>query len=65
LEVVLGDGGLPNGPGTQVHDVVTVVPDLGEQLRHPALGPVTAYPKEIRINSHGLSHKIDLVPPEI
>ena len=41
LEVVLCDAGLTNGPGAEVHDVVTVVLDLGEQLGHPALSPVT------------------------
>ena len=41
LEVVLCDAGLTNGPGAEVHDVVAVVLDLGEQLGHPALSPIT------------------------
>ena len=41
LEVVLCDAGLTDGPGAKVHDVVTVVLDLGEQFGHPALSPVT------------------------
>ena len=43
LQIVLGDGGLANGPGTEVHDLVSVIPDLAVQLGHPRLGPVPAY----------------------
>ena len=43
VEVVLCDASLPDGPGAEVHDVVAVVLDLREQLRHPALGPVTTW----------------------
>ena len=40
LEVVLGDGGLADGAGAEVDDLVSVVPDLGVELRHAGLRPV-------------------------
>ncbi len=40
LEVVLGDGGLADRPGRQVHYVVAVVDDLGEKRGDAGLGPV-------------------------
>ncbi len=40
LEVVLGDGGLADRPGRQVHDVVAVADDLGEERGDAGLGPV-------------------------
>ena len=45
--------------------MVTVVPDLGEQLRHPALGPVTAYPTEIRLIVTARITDLELGPAEI
>ena len=40
LEVVLGDGGLADGAGAEVDDLVSVVPDLGVEVRHARLRPV-------------------------
>ena len=40
LEVVFGDGGLADGAGAEVDDLVSVVPDLGVELRHAGLRPV-------------------------
>ena len=42
VEVILGDGCLPYGPGTEVHDVVAIIPNLAKQLGHPRLSPVMA-----------------------
>ena len=46
LQIVLRDGSLANGPGAEVHDLVSVIPDLAVQLGHPRLGPVPAYDGE-------------------
>ena len=42
LEVILGDGGLADGPGAEVHDPVAVLLDLAVQGRHARVGPVLA-----------------------
>ncbi len=41
MEVVSGGGGLADGPGAQVEDVVAVPPDPSIELHYPALRPVT------------------------
>jgi len=42
LQVVFGDGGLADGPGAQVSDVIPVVLDFGEQGGDTRLSPVSA-----------------------
>ena len=42
LEVILGDRGLADGPGAEVHDPVAVLLDLAVQVRHAGVGPVLA-----------------------
>ena len=42
LEIILGNGGLPDGPGAEVHDPVAVLLDLAVQVRHAGVGPVLA-----------------------
>jgi hypothetical protein len=41
VEVVPGGGGLTDGPGAQVQDVVTVLSDPRVELHYPTLRPVT------------------------
>jgi hypothetical protein len=41
VEVVPGGGGLADGPGAQVQDVIAVPPDPRVELHYPALRPVT------------------------
>jgi hypothetical protein len=41
VEVVPGGGGLADGPGAQVEDVVAVLPDLSVELHYSTLRPVT------------------------
>ena len=73
LEVVLGDGGLADGPGTEVHDLVAVVPDLGVELGHSRLGPVPAYhgqevPEDIALGDGAVDVGYDdlvVVVPEV
>ena len=42
LEVILGDRGLADGPGAEVHDPVAVLLDLAVQVRDARVGPVLA-----------------------
>ena len=42
LEVILGDGGLADGSGAEVHDSVAVLLDLAVQVSHARVGPVLA-----------------------
>ena len=42
LKVLLGHACLPDSPGGEVHDVVTVGSDLREEVRYSGLGPVTS-----------------------
>ena len=42
LEVILGYGGLTDGPSTEVHDPVAVLLYLAVQVSHPGVGPVLA-----------------------
>ncbi len=41
VEVVPGGGGLTDGPGAQVQDLIAVPPDLSVELHYSALRPVT------------------------
>jgi hypothetical protein len=41
VEVVPGGGGLADGPGAQVQDVVAILPDPRVELHYPTLRPVT------------------------
>ena len=43
VEVILGDGCLTNGPGTQVHYLVPILPYLTKEVCHTHLSPVIAY----------------------
>ena len=40
LEIVFGDRGLADGAGTEVDDLVAIVPDLGVEMSHTWLSPV-------------------------